>query len=432
MGFRVIYCVNGAGALVAAMAGHAAHAQNVSASPSAGTQFERGRTIAVNQRVQAGYEEAGVRTDGFVIYPRVRAQVAYDDNVRARSTSGDGDAAFIVEPSVRAVSEWSRHQLGFSAAGALTRFTKLDAENSETFAVQGEGRYDVGDEVRLYGHVDYHRDAERRSAPGAMRNSLRPASYNTTSAGAQLTWQGNRLRLAATVDAARIDYGDVRTIEGLVFDSRELDRKRYQAGLRADYAITADLAVLVSGTVGQIDYDPQGGAIIPDRSARKAELLAGISFEFTDLLRGEIAMGYINQNFKSPVIGDFSGLGGRAEIQYFLSRLTTVSVEASRTLRDAGNPLAPSYRRTHIGARVDHELYRHVLVSAFAEYESDRFQLPARTERRPHFGISGQYLLDRHVTLFARYDRLQVTTRPANIGRRLKDNAISVGVLFKP
>jgi hypothetical protein len=429
---RMKSCVCGASALVATLGGHAARAQDVSASPTAGSQFDRQRTMAVNQRVQTGYEEIGLRSDGFVFYPRLKAQIAYDDNVRAVQDGRDGDFGFALEPSLRAVSQWSRHQLGLTASATATRFAKLDTENTETYALQGEGRYDVGDEVRLFGYVGYRRDVERRSAPGALRNSLRPLAYKTATAGTQLTWQGNRLRLAASASASRINYDEVRTFTGTRLNSRDLDRKRYQAGLRADYAITADLAVLVNGTLGRIDYNPAANAIVPDRTATKAELLAGLSFEFTDLLRGEVAVGYISQNFRSGGIRDFSGLGGRAQIEYFPTRLTTVVFEASRSLQDAGNPLAPSYRRTRVGLRVDHELYRYVVVSAFADYETDRFQLPSRTERRPHAGVSGQYLVNRHATLFARFDHLRVTTRPIEIGRRLTDSVISVGVLLKP
>lgn len=432
MRFRANGLVYGVGAFAAVLSPHAAHAQDVSASPTVGTQFDRRRSVAVGERVQQGYEELGRRVGGFVIYPRIKAVAAFDNNVLAQSSDAQGDVAFSLEPSVRAVSEWTRHQVGLSATAAATRFAKLETENSETFAVRADGRYDAGDELRLYAYTDYRRDVERRSAPGALRVSQRPAAYNTASAGAQLTWQGNRLRLQASGSAAKIDYADIVFRDGLVIDSRELDRSRYQAALRADYAVNPNLAVLVGGTIGKTDFDPPPGAITPDRSARRAELLGGVSFEFTDLLRGEVALGYIHQDFRTPGLKGFGGLGGRAELEYFPTRLTTVRLDASRTLQEAGNPIAPSFRRTRVGVRVDHELYRQVLVSAFADYEASRFQLPDRTEHRPHAGMSGQYLLDRHVTLFARYDYLRIRTRPVELGRRLGDSVVSVGVLFKP
>lgn len=432
MRYGVIQYLGSAAALVAPFLGHAARAQDVSVSPDAGTPFDRRRTIAVSERVQAGYEELGRRSGGFVIYPRLRASVAFDDNVLARSEQRRGDVAFSVEPSVRIVSNWARHQAGLSASVAATRFTQIRSEDSETFNVRAEGRYDAGDEVRLYGYAAYRRDVERRSAPGALRDSRRPARYNTASAGAQATWQGSNLRLSARGSAARIDYGDVITGDGIVIGSRELDRRSYQAGLRADYAVTPNLAVLVTGTWGKVDYNPPSSAFTIDRSARRAELLGGVSFEFTDLLRGEIALGYIDQDFTSRGLRDFSGFGGRAELEYFPTLLTSVRLEASRTVQEAGNPLAPSYRRTRIGIRVDHELYRQVLVSAFADHESNRFQLPARVERRPHVGMSAQYLVDRHLTLFTRFDHLRVTSRPAAIGRRLTENVLSIGMLLKP
>jgi hypothetical protein len=411
---------------------HAARAQDVSASPDAGTPFDRRRTVSVSERVQPGYEERGYPLDGIMVFPRLRVIGAYEDNVRASATDRQSDVGFTLEPSVSALSDWSRHQIGLAASGSVTRFAKLDSESAETFNVRGEGRYDAGDQIRVFGYAAYRRDVERRSAPGALRDSRRPAAYNTATVGGRLTWQGTRLRLAASASTARIDYADITRLDGLVFNSRELDRKVNQGSLRADYAVTPNLAVLVTGTLGKIDYDLPPVSRTPDRSARKAELLAGLSFEFTDLLRGEVAIGYIDQDFRTASLTGFSGFGGRAELEYYPTRLTSVRFDASRTIQDAGNPLAPSYRRTRVGVRVDHELFRQVLLTAVADYESARFQLPFRTERRPHAALSGQYLVNRHLTLFARYDHLRATSRPALISRRFTDNIVSVGALLEP
>lgn len=422
----------GACSLIGLALSPAVRAQDVSASPDAGTPFDRGRTISVPERVHAGYEERGYRLDGFMIFPRLRTLATYEDNVRAAALDRQSDVGFTLEPSVRALSDWSRHQVGLMAQCSVTRFAKLSSERAETFHFRGEGRYDAGDEIRLYGYGSYRRDVERRSAPGALRDSLRPVAYNTATTGAQITWQGTRTRLSANASAARVDYADITRVDGVVFDSRELNRKIYQGGVRVDYAVTPNLAMLVTGTVGKVDYNLPPTATVPDRSTRRAELLAGLSFEFTDLLRGEVAVGYIDQDFRAASLAGFNGLGGRAELEYLPTRLTSIRIDASRTFQDAGNPLAPSYRRTRVGVRVDHELFRQVLLTAAADYESARFQLPARTERRPHVAFSGQYLVNRHMTLFARYDHLRVTSRPAINGRRFTDNIVSIGALLKP
>ncbi len=424
-----LWCVYVAAAIAAP---HVAHAQEVSASPDAGTPFDRRRTISVSERAHAGYEERGHRLGDFMVFPRLRVLASFEDNVRAVSENRQSDVGLTIEPSVRALSNWTRHQIGLSASGAVTRFAKLDSESVETFNVRGEGRYDAGDEIRFYGYAAYRRDVERRSAPGALRDSLRPAAYNTGTVGGQLTWQGTRLRLSANASAARLDYADIRRLDGVVFNSRELDRKIYQGALRADYAVTPNMAVLVTGTLGKIDYDLPPGALTSDRSSRRTELLAGLSFEFTDLLRGEVAVGYIDQDFRTASLAGFAGFGGRAELEYHPTRLTSVRLDASRTIQDAGNPLAPSYRRTRFGVRVDHELLRQVMLTAAADHESARFQLPLRTERRAHVALSGQYLVSRHLTLFARYDHLRVTSRPATNGRRFTDNIVGVGALLRP
>jgi len=427
---RTAQFIWGAGALVASIGGHAARAQDVSASPDAGTNFDRQRTVAVGDRVQPGYEQIGARVGSFAVLPRIEVAALADDNVLARGDDRKGDVALVTAPSVRVLSQWSRNQLALSASGDLARMSRLKSEDREGFALRGEGRIDAGSRFRVYAYTGLRRDVERRSDPGALRNSVRPATYTTVSGGGRATWQGDRLRVSAEAGASRIRYEDVTTSSGQVIDARALDRRQIQLGIRADYALTPDLAFLVSARVTKLSYPATASGDPSDRTSRKTELLAGISFEFTDLLRGEVAVGHIDQHYRNPGLTDFGGFGGRAQIEYFPTQLTTVRLDTSRTLHEAGNPLAPSYRRTHIGAQVDHELYRYLVLSASADFEDDRFQAPDRIERRVHLGLSGRYLINRNWSLVARYDHLRVTTAPRDLGRRLTENAAIVGVLF--
>ena len=421
-----------AAGLAAALIGHAAHAQDVSASPDAGTRFDRGRTTAVKERVQPGYEEIGLRQGSFYIQPRLEIAAFADDNVYATQDDRTSGAGVLLAPTLRVRSDWSRHQAALSASGVASRFFGRSRENYETFNVRAEGRYDADAHWRLYGIVGYRRDVERRSDAGALRNTLRPVRYDTANAGGRLTWQGNSLRLAADTNFSRTYYDDVVTSTGNALNSGTLGRRIVRASGRADYAVSANMAVVAIGAETWIDYPGITPGTALDFSSRKTELLAGVSFEFTDLLRGEATAGYIAQNFKDARIKDFSGFGGRVQVEYFPTRLTTVRLGVSRTQNEAGNPFAPSYRRTRAELQVDHELFRYLIVSANADYERDRFQLPDRTERRTHFGVSMQYILDRHFTVIARADHLRASTDPASVGRRFTDNTVLLGVAIRP
>ena len=420
----------GVGALVATLPSHVANAQDVSASPETAPDFDRDRTVAILDRAPVGFEEKGYRAGAFLILPRVEYAGMADDNVLALPRDRTGDVGVSIAPSIDAQSDWVRHQLALSASGVFTRFATLQSENSETYNLQARGRFDATGELSVTGLAGYRRSVERRSAPGALRNSVRPVTYDTVSAGGRITWRGGRLRLQAEGDLARLNYEDVTTADGTVLDSSGLDRKQSRVSSRADYAITPDLALLAVATVTDLDYKAPAFGI--DRTSRKTEVLAGVSFEFTDLLRGEIALGYVRQHYKRGGIPNFSGLGGRIELEYYPTRLTGIKFEGSRTVREAGNPIAPSYIRTRAQLSVDHELYRRLVMSAVADYERNRYQFPARTEQRWHAGLSARYLMSRHVAVFARVDHLRVATRPSEIGRRFTENVVSLGILLKP
>jgi hypothetical protein len=422
----------GAGALAAILSGHAAFAQDVSAAPEPDSNFDRDRTVAITDRVVKGFEEKGYVAGGFMILPRIEFAGIADDNILARTSDRKGDFGVSVAPSVEARSMWSRNLLVVTGSGVLTRLASLKTENSETFDLRARARFDATDRLSVTGLAGYRRNTERRSDPGALRNSARPVTYVTVSMGGRMAWQGSRLRLLAEGETAKITYEDVTTADGTVIDSSALDRRQTRGAARADYAITPNLAVIALATVTKIDYNRASGVLGIDRTSRKAEFLTGVSFEFTDLLRGEVALGYVSQNYRRAPIPNFSGLGGRIRLEYYPTRLTGVRLDASRAIREAGNPLAPSYVRTRAALTVDHELYRRLVVSASADYERNRYRLPSRTEQRWHAGLSARYLVSRHVTLFTRFDHLRVSSRPADIGRRFTENAFSAGILLRP
>ena len=424
--------VQGLGALAALLPIHAARSQDVSASPEAGAEFDRNRTVAVLDRNHPGFEERGHRIGGFILLPRIEVAGLADDNVLARPTNREGDVAAALIPAVEARSLWARHQVVVSASGVLKRFARLDSENADNYDLRLRGRYDATGQLSLTALAGFRRNTERRSDPGTLRNSIRPVTYTTVTGGGRLAWQVARLRLLAEAEAARIAYEDVRTSDGAVIVSSVLDRNQSRFSARADYALTPDLSLLAVGTLTNLDFDRSAAALGVDRTSRKVEALAGVSFEFTDLVRGEVALGYVSQRYRRAPIPDFSGFGGRVELTYFPTRLTQVRAEVSRTVREAGNPIAPSFIRTRAQVGLDHELYRRLVISAVADLERNRYELPARKERRYHAGVGARYLVNRHVSLIVRYDHLRVDTRPSTIGRRFTENAVSVGVLFKP
>ncbi|WP_169799474.1 outer membrane beta-barrel protein [Novosphingobium lentum] len=414
------------------MNGASASAQTVTASSSIGTAFDRNRTVAVGDRVQPGYEPLGIQAGSFTIQPKLAARLLLSDNILADAVAPKADAVAELSPSFLASSNWSRHAISLAGSVTAARHARITQENSQSFNVQAQGRFDAGGNLSIQGFGGYLRQIQNRFDPGALRGTASPVSFDLSSAGVGVTWQPNRTRFSAEARTAKIAYADVALANGLTVQSLGLDRRQNQYQLRGEYAVTADLAVLVQARLTDLRYvSPVAGSGL-DRSSRKAEFLAGINFEFTDFLRGEFAVGYVGQNYRSPAFTDFGGFGGRVRLQYFPSGLTTVRLDASRTVEEAGNPASPSYVRSVVGLHVDHELYRNLVISAGAEYSRNRFDQPVRTDRRTDLSLGAVYRCNRHLSVVSGFRRLHIAVSDVATRRALTIDSITAGLSFEP
>ena len=165
---------------------------------------------------------------------------------------------------------------------------------------------------------------------------------------------------------------------------------------RIDMAASPDAAFFVQVTGNERTYDeapPPPGA---RRDSRGMEYLLGANFELSTLVRGEVAVGYIEQSFDQPAFGDVSGFGARAQLEWFPSQLTTVQVAAGRTIEDTPVTGAGAFVANSASLAVDHELLRNLILTGTANYGQDDFDELGRTDERWGAGFSGTYLVNRN------------------------------------
>ncbi|MBL7599222.1 outer membrane beta-barrel protein, partial [Escherichia coli] len=73
-----------------------------------------------------------------------------------------------------------------------------------------------------------------------------------------------------------------------------------------------------------------------NRDSSGYEALVGVNFEVGAVARGELAVGYISQEYDSAAFSNIDGFGARAQVQWFPTELTTFTVTGSRTIEDSG------------------------------------------------------------------------------------------------
>lgn len=149
----------------------------------------------------------------------------------------------------------------------------------------------------------------------------------------------------------------------------------------------------------------------------------------TALVRGEIAVGYIHQDFDNPAFPDISGLGARGQLEWFPSQLTTVTLAAGRSVEDTPLTGAGAYVAGSVGLSVDHELLRNVILTGRLTWSQDVYEGVDREDRRVSASLGATYLISRNLGLTATLSMLDVDSVGAARDQDFSVNRLAVALV---
>jgi hypothetical protein len=379
------------------------------------SNFKRDRNVSVRQRPHPGYEALGLRAGAFMVWPKLNATVEYNDNIFATTANTQNDTIWHVTPEVDVTSNWSRHALDLYARGTINRYSDFSTENTNDYSVGGQGRIDVLRTAQINAGADWSRLTEPRTSAASL-GQAKPVQYELASAYLSGAREFNRLRVSGRFDVRNFNY---LNISG---NRQQHDRDRELTILtgRADYAVSPDTAFFVQVAGNNRDYrlgvTPSVVATYPgfqNRDSNGVEVLGGANFELSATARGEIGVGWVKQKFDNTKFSDISGFGARAQVEWFPTQLTTVTFTGTRTIEDAGIIGASGYLSSNVGAQVDHELLRNVIVSGQVGFGDDKYKGIDRDDKRYTAGVSATYLLNRSVGVTVGYNHFKQNSRGA-------------------
>lgn len=408
----------------------ATHASAQALRPAQDAQidlFVRNRAVAVRDRPQPTYDPLGIRAGGFTAFPRLQSGVIHDDNIFAAEDDRQPATTLRLTPEVVVRSHWSRHALETRVRADIDRNLDFDSENTTDWSLGGAGRLDIVRGVDVTLAADYARDHEARTAAGADPAARRPIAFDLASASLAATRSQGRLRLSAKAAVLRYDYRDGLSAAGAVIEQDDRDHTVARLTGRADYALSPATALFVQ--VARDDRDYRNVAGSPERSSSGHEALAGVDFELGALIRGEVAAGYIRQDFQNAAYGDLDGVGGRARLSWFPTQLTTLTATAERSVEDTGVVGSAGALRTDVSIGADHELLRNLILTAATAWSEDDYNGLDRTDTRFTAGFSAVYRLNRRYGLTAGLSYLDQSSSGAVAGPSYRSSRLSVAVV---
>ena len=367
--------------------------------------FARDRNVSVTERPRPEYQSAGIQRGAFIFKPTLFAGLELNDNVYATETNEQSDTIFLFDPSLDLSTTWSRHALNASVNVSHREYTDLSDETVTDFGVLGGGRVDIKTGYQVDFTASYDASHEPRTSAGAASRAAEPISFDAASLGGSFQRQVGRTIFIAGLTYSSSDYDDVLLNNGVLADQDFRDNDQIIWRVRGGYAISPDTALFVNLAVREQDYDEQVGQVTRDQDGYT--LTAGANFDLTNLVRGEVGVGYTNTSYDATGVSDSDGFAVDANVEWFITPLMTAKFTANRDFRASGLVGALSSETTTAAAELDYELRRNVILSAGYQYASDDYQSIDRTDDTNRLFIGANYLLNRYIGLTARISHLE-------------------------
>jgi hypothetical protein len=389
------------------------------------------RNVGVLDRPRPDYDAAGMRSGAFVILPRLTTTVDFDDNIYAGSTQKTSDTVVLIQPEVTVRSDWSRNMIEGYARAAFSEYASHSSENTTEFEVRGNGRFDIADDSNLNGGARYARLMEPRYLSTTTQNVRHPVRYDLSGLNFGGVQTFNRLRLVGDVKLMDYSYDNAQNTLGQSVLEQDRDRTEWFESGRVEYAYSPDTALFVAGSLNQRSYRLKPPASLFNRDSNGFDLAAGARLDLSHLARGEFQLGYLSQDYDSNLFHSVNGVSMHGKVDFFATPLTTVTVSADRAVGDAADPRASGYLTTDVGAEVDHELRRNIILTAKVSYGRDEYKGIQRTDDRWNARIGATYLLNRNVGVSIHYDYLDISSSGGDRINSYKVNQLLVSLVLQ-
>lgn len=437
---------------VALGAGNTGHADY--ATPGDITGDGREQSSAVNKGTADNAK--GIRARSFIVLPSIEFGAEYIDNIYRQESNERSDFLERLTPKIAVESRWSRHALGLSVSSDMAFYNEHWKENYQNFNADLHGRVDVrrNSYATLQGGMS--RQIQLRGSPDD-RFGNEPTVYydyfgvfdyfhrfNRLSAniGHRIDYYTfNNVAGADAATAANLNIPPDINAEETAFYLHNTDRNFVgnTTHLRLGYQLKTGYEAFIRGLYNSRVYDQKADDFGYQRSSGGYGVDAGVGFNLTALLKGDVFVNYLYQNYDDPRLTSTSGVGGGIDLVWTPTRLTTVKGSFVSRIDETSLAGVSGYYSRMLTLDVEHELRRHIILSARTGYGNNDYNgsqvdvngnpISGNEQRNENVYLAGaavKYLIHRNFYARAYYDYFK---RDVNIsGNNYDWNRIGIAI----
>jgi hypothetical protein len=359
----------------------------------------------VTSRPRPEYDPLGLRYEGFYFYPKWTQTEMFDDNIFATPGAGHADLISIFSPGFQIRSDFNQHAISFGGRADLGRYMISPDENYDDWAFFSDGRIDITRDAGLVGAATCARRHEDRGSPDNV-NGKHPTEFYAFEPSIGGYWQLNRFSIRTQLGLTRYDFENVTTSTGQTIIQNDRDRTEYTAGARFGYEIVPNYEAFVSGAYNSRVYNDKVDQDGFRRSSHGWEVNAGTAVNLTDIVFGNVFVGYFEQYYQDARFDTARGPSFGADITWNVTKLTTIKALVERRTEETTQVDSASYNSMNFGASVDHELLRNVILSAAGSFQHNDYKGIDRTDKLYRADAGAKYLINRYAAIGLAYNFL--------------------------
>ena len=327
------------------------------------------------------------------LFATADASVVHDDNIyRVIDDLAQSDTYLRLKPELAAVGGLGKHRFQLSYIGDYAKFS--DQSDADYTDHDLRGRIDFDHTLRFSSQFEAGYQKEHEEPGTINRIQLDVTEYNKYNQSFVL---------------AGLAYGSVEAIGRLAVNYRRTDKDYTNNDLdfldyvsdqftgRFTYRVAPNTGIYAEAIVAELDYIPTSSFELDNTYKRYR---AGITWDFSGKLTGDINIGYQDRDYDLDTIRDIDGLAYDGEITWALNTYTKVIAAAKRESIDSSLEEAGGFLRTTYGLSINHELTERLKLIADAGYANDELVFSSnREDKRYAYQLGLEYELLRNVAL---------------------------------
>ncbi|BBO28959.1 hypothetical protein AltI4_33470 [Alteromonas sp. I4] len=330
-------------------------------------------------------------------FAKADTTIAHDDNIyRVTDDLAQSDTYLSVAPEVKLIGGIGKQRFELSYSGDYAKFG--DVEDADYSDHDVRAKINFEHTIRFSSKFEAGYQSEHED-PGVFdRIQLNITEYN---------------KFNRNFFLAELAYGQESAIGRLALDYRRtekdytnnnldfLDFVSDQVSARFTYRVAPKTRLYVESIFIDYDYDANNGFELDNKFKRYR---AGLTWDFTNKLTGDINVGYQDRDYKLATLRDIDGLAYNGVIAWEINTYTNLEFLGSRESVNSSLEQSGGFLRTTYGASLSHKITELLTIKADAVFSKDELVFSsAREDDRYAYKVGLDYELLRYLTVGAFY-----------------------------